>query len=55
MCLQTERGDGALAIRAARQRNPFVETCRIVTANMLLVDGDSHINGVAWAPDLDAE
>lgn len=31
------------------------EACRYVTGNTLFVDGGSHINGVAWAPDLDAE
>jgi NAD(P)-dependent dehydrogenase (short-subunit alcohol dehydrogenase family) len=31
------------------------EACRYVTGNTLYVDGGSHINGVAWAPDLDAE
>jgi uncharacterized protein len=25
-----------------------------LTGNTLFVDGGSHINGVAWAPDLDA-
>lgn len=28
--------------------------CRYLTGNTLFVDGGSHINGVAWAPDLDA-
>jgi hypothetical protein len=28
---------------------------RYLTGNTLFVDGGSHINGVAWAPDLDAE
>ncbi|MCZ4498466.1 MAG: dehydrogenase, short-chain alcohol dehydrogenase like protein [Marmoricola sp.] len=28
---------------------------RYVTGNTLFVDGGSHINGVAWAPDLDAD
>ncbi|MFI7190692.1 SDR family oxidoreductase [Nocardia nova] len=27
---------------------------RYLTGNTLFVDGGSHINGVAWAPDLDA-
>jgi NAD(P)-dependent dehydrogenase (short-subunit alcohol dehydrogenase family) len=31
------------------------EACRYLTGNTLYVDGGSHINGVAWAPDLDAE
>jgi NAD(P)-dependent dehydrogenase (short-subunit alcohol dehydrogenase family) len=30
------------------------EGCRYLTGNTLFVDGGSHINGVAWAPDLDA-
>src|ERR1700749_915294 len=30
------------------------EDCRYLTGNTLFVDGGSHINGVAWAPDLDA-
>ena len=30
------------------------EGCRYLTGNMLFVDGGSHINGVAWTPDLDA-
>jgi NAD(P)-dependent dehydrogenase (short-subunit alcohol dehydrogenase family) len=30
------------------------EACRYLTGNTLFVDGGSHINGVAWAPDLDA-
>jgi len=29
------------------------EGCRYLTGNTLFVDGGSHINGVAWAPDLD--
>lgn len=29
--------------------------CRYLTGNTLFVDGGAHINGVAWAPDLDAE
>ncbi|BCQ07820.1 3-oxoacyl-ACP reductase [Mycobacterium heckeshornense] len=28
--------------------------CRYLTGNTLFVDGGSHINGVAWAPKLDA-
>ncbi|MFC8868818.1 SDR family oxidoreductase [Streptomyces sp. NPDC057148] len=33
---------------------PFLagEDVRYVTGNTLFVDGGSHINGVAWAPDL---
>lgn len=27
---------------------------RVDAGNTLFVDGGSHINGVAWAPDLDA-
>ena len=30
------------------------EGCRYLTGNTLFVDGGSHINGVAWTPDLDA-
>jgi NAD(P)-dependent dehydrogenase (short-subunit alcohol dehydrogenase family) len=30
------------------------DACRYLTGNTLFVDGGSHINGVAWAPDLDA-
>ncbi len=30
------------------------EDCRYLTGNTLFVDGGSHINGVAWAPDLDS-
>ncbi|MEV0594671.1 SDR family NAD(P)-dependent oxidoreductase [Nonomuraea cavernae] len=30
------------------------EDARYLTGNTLFVDGGSHINGVAWAPDLDA-
>jgi NAD(P)-dependent dehydrogenase (short-subunit alcohol dehydrogenase family) len=30
------------------------EGCRYLTGNTLFVDGGSHINGAAWAPDLDA-
>jgi len=30
------------------------EDCRYLTGNTLFVDGGSHINGSAWAPDLDA-
>jgi NAD(P)-dependent dehydrogenase (short-subunit alcohol dehydrogenase family) len=29
------------------------EDCRYLTGNTLFVDGGSHINGVAWAPELD--
>jgi NAD(P)-dependent dehydrogenase (short-subunit alcohol dehydrogenase family) len=29
--------------------------CRYVTGNTLFVDGGSHINGAAWAPDLDTD
>ena len=29
------------------------EDCRYLTGNTLYADGGSHINGVAWAPDLD--
>ena len=28
------------------------EDCRYLTGNTLFVDGGSHINGSAWAPDL---
>ncbi|GAB3743188.1 hypothetical protein GCM10027590_59450 [Nocardiopsis nanhaiensis] len=31
------------------------EDSRYLTGNTLFVDGGSHINGVAWAPDLDAD
>jgi len=31
------------------------DASRYLTGNTLFVDGGSHINGVAWAPDLDAE
>jgi NAD(P)-dependent dehydrogenase (short-subunit alcohol dehydrogenase family) len=31
------------------------EECRYVTGNTLFVDGGSHINGSAWAPDLPDE
>ena len=31
------------------------DDCRYVTGNTLFVDGVSHINGVAWAPDLPDE
>jgi NAD(P)-dependent dehydrogenase (short-subunit alcohol dehydrogenase family) len=30
------------------------EGCRYLTGNTLFVDGGSHINGVAWTPDLGA-
>jgi NAD(P)-dependent dehydrogenase (short-subunit alcohol dehydrogenase family) len=30
------------------------EDCRYLTGNTLFVDGGAHINGVTWAPDLDA-
>lgn len=30
------------------------EDCRYLTGNTLFVDGGAHINGVDWAPDLDA-
>ena len=30
------------------------DAARYLTGNTLFVDGGSHINGVAWAPDLDA-
>ncbi len=30
------------------------EASRYLTGNTLFVDGGSHINGVAWAPDLDS-
>ena len=30
------------------------EGCRYLTGNTPFVDGGSHINGVAWTPDLDA-
>lgn len=30
------------------------EASRYLTGNTLFVDGGAHINGVAWAPDLDA-
>lgn len=30
------------------------DDCRYLTGNTLFVDGGGHINGVAWAPDLDA-
>jgi enoyl-[acyl-carrier-protein] reductase (NADH) len=29
------------------------EGCRYLTGNTSFVDGGSHINGVAWTPDLD--
>jgi NAD(P)-dependent dehydrogenase (short-subunit alcohol dehydrogenase family) len=29
------------------------EGCRYLTGNTLFVNGGSHINGVAWTPDLD--
>ena len=31
------------------------EDCRYLTGNTLFVDGGSHINGVAWVPDLPEE
>lgn len=31
------------------------EAARYLTGNTLFVDGGSHINGVAWTPDLDGE
>ena len=31
------------------------EGCRYLIGNTLFVDGGSHINGVAWTPDLDGE
>lgn len=31
------------------------EDARHLTGNTLFVDGGSHINGVAWTPDLDGE
>ena len=31
------------------------EDCRYLTGNTVFVDGGAHINGVAWAPDLDAD
>ena len=31
------------------------DDCRYVTGNTLFVDGGSHINGSAWAPDLPDE
>ena len=31
------------------------EDCRYLTGNTLFVDGGSHINGSAWAPDLPDE
>jgi NAD(P)-dependent dehydrogenase (short-subunit alcohol dehydrogenase family) len=30
------------------------DDCRYLTGNTLFVDGGGHINGVVWAPDLDA-
>ncbi len=30
------------------------DDCQYVTGNTLFVDGGGHINGVVWAPDLDA-
>jgi len=31
------------------------EGARYLTGNTLFADGGSHINGVAWTPDLDGE
>ena len=31
------------------------EDCRYLTGNTLFVDGGSHINGSAWAPELPDE
>ena len=31
------------------------DDCRYLTGNTLFVDGGSHINGSAWAPDLTDE
>ena len=31
------------------------DDCRYLTGNTLFVDGGSHINGSAWAPDLPDE
>jgi NAD(P)-dependent dehydrogenase (short-subunit alcohol dehydrogenase family) len=30
------------------------EGLRYLTGNTLFVDGGAHVNGVAWAPDLDS-
>ena len=31
------------------------DDCRYVTGNTLYADGGGHINGVAWAPELEAQ
>jgi hypothetical protein len=33
---------------------PAAKSRAFLTGNTLFVDGGGHINGVAWAPDLDA-
>lgn len=43
-----ERDIGGVALFLAS------EDARYLTGNTLFVDGGSHINGVAWAPDLDS-